>query len=157
MEGALTHTFLSSRAELPGVSLNKSFSFGNCELPSKRRELYITFTPISLKIILCFTPHSPQNKCFCLPALCIKKSSYGCYKSIPCSITWPLKPWWWVLVRFSGLAFVITKIEVNFRNTSSSRLTMSFVFKFSTLYDFAKKKKVSKFIRKRPMIVTSTR
>lgn len=131
----IQQTFLSSGAELLSMPPNKFFSFCNCKLPSKRRKLNIAFTPITLKIILCFTPHSSEHKCLCLATLITEQSSNGCHKPVTCTITRTLGPRWRILIRFSSLAFIITKVEVNFRNTSSSMLTLTFIFKFPTLHD----------------------
>jgi hypothetical protein len=118
---------------------NKPLSFCYSELPSEGRKLCITFTPITLKIILCFTPHSPQHECLGLATLSIKKAPDGSDKSVTCSITWTLKPGNWILIRFPCLAssFIVTEIKVTIRNTTSTRfpLTVCFVFELLTLQD----------------------
>jgi len=115
--------------------------FGSCdrELPCKWGKIHITLAPITLKIIISFSPHSSKHKCLCLATLSIEQSSNGCYKSITCTITWTLRPRWWILIRFSCLDFIVTKVKINFRNTSTSELTLAFVFKFPTLHNHIKK------------------
>lgn len=117
------------------MSPDKPLCFCYCELPSKRRKLCITLTPIALEIILCFSPHGPEDKGLCLATLSIEKTSDGSDKSITSAITWTLEKSYWILIRFACLSFIVTKIKLTVRNTSSTgfSLTMCFVLKLLTL------------------------
>lgn len=114
---------------------DKPLSFCNSELPSKGRELCITFTPISLEIILSFTPHSPQHECLSLATLSIEKASDGSDKSITCSISWALEKGYWMLIRLSWLTFIVAEIKLTIGNTRSTGfpLIISLIFELLTL------------------------
>lgn len=92
-----------------------------------------------MKFTLCVTSHGPQDKCFCLATLRIKKTSYRGDKSITSSITRALKPSDRELVGFSCLAIIaVDEVEITFSNNIRTRLplTVSFIFEFLTLYKY---------------------
>lgn len=91
----ITQTFLPPWAELLCVPPKKPLGFCYSQLPSKGRKLYITFTPLTLELIICFTPHSPKHKCLGFATLSIEKAPYGGDKSITCSISGTLRPGYW--------------------------------------------------------------
>jgi len=132
---AREQTFLSFRVGgLLRVPLKKIFSFYYCELPSKMSCLYIILNQISMAFIFCFI-FLWLKQFLCLTALRVKYSSNRCYKSIACSISRTLRPRWWILIRFSCMAFSVAKISFTFRSTRSTWLILTFVFKFLPLHD----------------------
>lgn len=126
-------TFL--RTELFSMTPDQPFSFCYGQLAGIRWELCLTFTPLTVDLILCITPHCPQNKSLGLTALISEKTPYGGNETISRSLTRALWPWHWVLISFfSWTSITITQSDFSLWNCNTAT-SICFVFELLALYN----------------------